>query len=70
MKSLFITREQAKVLSDDLHEYAYMKDSSDRPLFIGFKITFADSLSSNTMPGSVLEMHPIPHNTEIGVREE
>lgn len=66
MKKLFLTPDQAKQLASDLTEYSAMKDSSDRPLFKGFTISFGDMFADGLQSDQTLEMTPIPEFTEIG----
>lgn len=65
MKALYITLTQATELGHDLIEYANMKDSSDRYLFKGFKITFGDTLANDLQSEQGFEMTPIPEFTQI-----
>jgi len=65
MKKLFLTLEQATQLAGDLTEYAAMEDSSKRPLFKGFEISFGDMLAEKPQPDQCFEMTPIPEFTEI-----
>ena len=65
MKTLFLTSQQAAQLGCDLKEYVDMKDSSDREIFKGFKISFGDMLSKEMQPDQSFEMTPIPEFTEI-----
>lgn len=65
MKQLYLTLEQAKKIGNDLIEYAVMQDSSDRPLFKGFKIRFGDMFANELQPDQDFEMVPIPEYTEI-----
>lgn len=65
MSKLFLTRNQARQLATDLKEYSEMKDSSNRELFEGFQISFADGFRERLQKGSTLEVTPIPNWTEI-----
>ena len=65
MKHLFLTKEQARQLGEDLLEYARMKDSNDRDLFTGFELRFGDLFAKELQPGEMLELHPIPGCCEI-----
>lgn len=65
MKTLHITREQASQFGSDLIEYARMKDSSDRYLFKGFKVTFGDTIAVELRPSDGFEVTPIPEFIEI-----
>lgn len=53
MKSLFLTREQALQLADDLKEYTEMEDSSNRDIFRGFEIKFDDKHSTQIICGEI-----------------
>ena len=70
MKKLFLTLEQATQLGSDLTEYAAMQDSSQRPLFKGFEISFGDIFANKMMPDESFEMIPIPEFTEISKDSE
>jgi len=65
MKSLFLTRDQAAQLGDDLTEYVGMRDSSIREVFKGFEVRFGDPLSIGLEPTSGFEVHPIAEYLEI-----
>ena len=65
MKELYITLEQAQKLGADLLEYSAMKDSSDREVFKGFKISFGDMLADDVQPDQGFELIPLPEFTEI-----
>lgn len=65
MKALYLSREQAKSLGEDLVEYAAMKDVSDRDLFTGFKILFGDMLGDSPHDDQTLELHPIADYKEV-----
>ena len=65
MKKLYLTLEQATKLGSDLIEYAAMQDSSQRPLFKGFEISFGDMLADKPQPDQSFEMTPIPEFAEI-----
>lgn len=65
MKTLYLTRNQALNLANDLHEYVNFKDSSGRELFKGFRLSFGDTLANNLQPDESFEMRPISEYTEI-----
>jgi hypothetical protein len=65
MKSLFLSRAQAKNLADDLNEYSCMSDSSDRDVFSGFQITFDDLQGETVREKDMIKMIPLPNYTEI-----
>ena len=65
MKTLYLTLNQAKNLASDLAEYSAMKDSSDRDLYKGFKISFGDLSANEPQSSESMEMTPIPEFTEI-----
>lgn len=57
MKSLFLTRNQAETIADDLSEYLKFKDSSERELFESFEIRFGDLAGSEPQKDEI-EIHP------------
>lgn len=65
MKKLFLSRQQAKQLGDDLTEYLKFKDSSSRELFSGFEVSFGDMLEREVCSDQELTMVPIPSFTLI-----
>lgn len=65
MKKLYLSIGQAKQLAGDLTEYSAMKDSSDRPLYKGFEVSFGDMLAGSIQPDQSFEMTPVPEFTEI-----
>jgi hypothetical protein len=58
MKSLFLTREQARALAEDLKEYHALKDSHDREIISSFEIRFGDLFAAEPQVGESLEVHP------------
>ena len=69
MKSLFLTAAQAKELAEDLLEYSKMYDSSDRPVFEGFEISFNETLTKSLTPDSIFFITPIPHCIHVDAQE-
>lgn len=65
MKKLFLDREQAKQLGEDLIEYIAFKDSNDRNLFKGFEISYGDMLATEIHSDQDIEMVPISEFTLI-----
>ena len=65
MTKLYLTRQQATILGQDLIEYSRMTDSSERLLFKGFELSFGDMQARVLQPDDGLEVTPIPEFIEI-----
>ena len=65
MNHLFLTREQASILADDLRDYVALKDDSEREVAKEFIISFEDKCESGAFDTAEIKMQPIPNYTII-----